>query len=198
MTFKLGTFYNRQSTRWTGDIKYTIRDGSTVTEAMDDSGIGSIGLAFAEDLCRVPDGLGGFRETVADKRSLWLNRVPWADSGLQDLDRKVEWYNGLSNREYADTLDQLTEQYQLDSVIHAGKRGEFIIFQFKMPNFDIERDPNGGHSALLTIAENRHNGSKYFGTTITRLFCVNQFNNLGRDMKAMPSGQDAAFVLDFK
>jgi len=195
--FKYGAFLNKPNYLG-GENFHTIHPGETLDQVMERTGMGKIGLVFAENICRVPDGKGSVIEVTSGKPALYLNNVPWTDNGIQDLDRKVKWYNGVDNAGYTNILTRLSEQYPVESVVHAGSSGEFIIFQFSMPGFNVDRDPNGEHTVLLTIAENRHNGNKYFGTLITRIFCENQFARLGREMRAMPAGQDAALVLDFQ
>lgn len=182
----------------TGNNFYQINEGETPSQLMERTGFGDIEVQLVQTVGRPLLKSGEEVEVVSEKNDTYLVNVPWNETGVENLSRPVAWWNPIQNIDYAKALDPLAETYQLVSFYHAGKNGEWIIWQFQMPDFYVDRDPNGGHSAILTIAENRSAGKYWFGNVITRLFCTNQFGNKANSMREMVSGSLGHMFLDVR
>lgn len=199
--FKQGSFYSgTYGDSWHGqeDFDNPIGKGATVTEAIAANGLGDIEVVFAQNVANVPVN-GGIKQVTTGKPSLWMTGVKWTDDGLQTLDRVVDWYQPIQNSEYAKTLDVLTKKYQLGSAFHCGSLGETVIFQFEMPEFYVQGLEEEGHKAFMTIAENRHNGVKWFGTTLVRIVCQNTFNlAVGKGLRNLPNSANSDMMLAFE
>ncbi len=180
-----------------GKTTFTIEQGETPSQIMERTGFGDIEVIGAVSNDVDPfTGLAIPSSAKNDKVTLYLKNVPWTDSGYESLQRKATWVSPIQNKQYGNILEPLSDSYQLHSFTMMGKRGEWIVWQFEVPDFYIDKDPNGGHSSLLTIAENRANGKKWFGNQITRLFCANQFSAQVNAMRKMVNGANADLMLD--
>lgn len=199
--FKWGNFfYDTFGAPWhdKDDKINKILRGMTVTDAIDATGMSKIQVVLADDVSKVwtPEG---FIEVPALKQSLWLTNVPWTDNGVQDLNRKVEWYTPIQNAAYGEVLNPLCKSYQVSSAFHCGPLGETVVFQFEMPEFLVAGLEQERHQCFLTIAENRHNGKKFFFVTSVRVVCQNTFNQaVNRGVRSLPNSSSPELMIAFQ
>ena len=201
--FKAGSFYLETYGRtWhkKEDANNPITKGMSVKDAMALENLQDIEVVLADTITKVPVGNDQFIELPGGKKKqLMLINVPWTDNGIQDLNRQVDWYQPIQNRDYAEILNPLADTYQVSSVFHCGTRGESFIVQFEVDPFYVQDMEEEMHRAFLTVAVNRSTGKKYFGFTIVRVVCVNTFNwAINRGLRSMPNSGDPKLLLDFE
>lgn len=200
--FKVGSFREAEGKSWHGleNLERPIPAGATVLDAMQIEGIDRIEVVGVASEDRVPVGNDQYVTVKnSDKQRLYMINCPWTDNGVQSLDREITWYQPVQNRDYARILEPLTEKYGVMGVLHVGKRGEIVIVQFDMGEFEVAGNANEAHKSKLLFAENRHNGSKYFGYTNTRVVCQNTFNAaINGGVRSMPNGKDVEMTLGFE
>lgn len=191
-------------------FQYAIRDeqinqGELPSELLSRTGFDKVSVYLAERGRSIPtiNPKTGKETRVKvgkdDGYDMYLTNLPYGN-GVQDMKRTVSsWYNPISDMDYARALDTLGEKYQLRLFGHGGSRGQWIVWQFRVPDIYVENDPKGGlHRGYLTIAEDRATGNKIFTNGFQRVFCENQFFQFLKNNRAIVSGQYGHLFLDIE
>lgn len=195
--FKAGaTNYEKDGLSWhkKEGVNPSILENHTVSQAMDLCSIRGIEVVKAPIYMELPSG----QKIQSKKFGLVLTNVPWTESGIQDLERQVSWYEPINNSRYGEILDPLAETYELGSVLHCGPLGEVLAVQFKLPDFMVDDRERELHTSYLLVAEDRKNGKKHYHVTTTRVVCQNTYAAAISGVKSMPNGQDAEMMLVFR
>lgn len=196
--FKTGSFnVGKYGLSWHKEEKGipAIVDGDTVTDAMAKAKMLEVTPVNAPVYFENP--LNG-KKIKAGKDQLVLTGVPWNKNGIQNLDRQVSWYNGISNKQYAELLDPLSQTWPVAGVLHAGPLGQVMAIQLELDPFDVAGMELEKHTTFLLVAEDRKSGHKHFHITTIRVVCQNTYNASVAGVKSLPNGKDSHSMLAFR
>lgn len=173
-----------------------IETGDTVTAGMQKCGMYGIGLEAAPMFIQVNEKM-----ISAKKKQLVFTNVPWQKDGIQIIGRQIDRYVGITNQQFCEVLDPLTESYQLAGVLQVGTAGQIVIIQMEMDDFEIGGNPDEMHRSFLMVSTDHLTGRHMFGTVITRVVCENTYNAARKEKgtaKSLPCGADGFAILKFR
>lgn len=140
--------------------------------------------------------INGVQTPTGDFKLVQTN-VPWNDEGYEILNRTVNNYHPIQNRQLGEIFDPLSDTYQLATVGNIGVRGQISFIEFKDGEFTIGGNDNELHKPYLLIGDNKESKGTYVGYVTTRVVCENTWTMAIGGIKPIPHSHDSVQILDY-
>lgn len=150
--------------------------------------------------CDVGFTLDGEFYANDSKKMLVMKNCFWQPNGVQSLNRLVRNYNSIQNRQYAEVLESLGEEYQVIGTGMVGGRGEWFFLQFELPEFYVADLEQEQHTNYLLVGTNRITGKRFWGQVATRVVCENTVVMATSEtgLSWLPTGKNSLDFLKFR